>query len=123
MAVADRLAVVERFQSGQLFVVLLDQVGELVEQSAALAGVHLPPGAFLERLAGGLDGHVDVGLVPLGDLAMTSPVAGLSVSKVLPLTESTHLPSMSILVWRILTSRAVVRAGAVAVVMSNSSYA
>jgi hypothetical protein len=42
-------------------------------------------------------------LSPSATLAITSPVAGLSVSNVLPLVESTHLPSISILVCRILT--------------------
>ena len=45
-----------------------DQVGELVHQPAAVAGVHLAPGAGVERLAGGLDGQVDVGRIALGDL-------------------------------------------------------
>ena len=67
-ALADRLAVVERLELGQLVDVLLDQVGELVHQPAAVAGVHLAPGAGVERLARGLDGQVDVGGVPLGDL-------------------------------------------------------
>ena len=44
-------------------------VGQLVQQPAAVGGVHLRPRARLERLAGGLDGQVDVGLVPLGDPA------------------------------------------------------
>src|SRR5580765_5729086 len=44
-------------------------------------------------------------LSPSATLAMTSPVAGLRVSKVLPLCASTHLPSISIFVWRILTGR------------------
>ena len=67
-ALADRLAVVERLQLGQLVDVLLDQVGELVHQAAAVAGVHLAPGAGVERLAGGLDRQVDIGGIPLGDL-------------------------------------------------------
>ena len=67
--IAVGLAVVERFQGGQFFLVLLDQVGEFVEQSAALGGAHLRPGAFLERFARRLDGQVDVGLVAFGNLA------------------------------------------------------
>src|SRR5262249_55416399 len=61
--------VVERLQGGELFLVLFDEVGQLVEQTAALAGAQLRPGPFLERLAGGLGGPIDVGLVPLGHLA------------------------------------------------------
>ena len=67
-ALADRLAVVEGFELGQLVDVRFDQVGELVHQPAAVAGVHLAPGAGVKRLAGGLDGQVDVGGVALGDL-------------------------------------------------------
>ena len=40
---------------------------------------------WIKRLAGGLDGEIDVGLVAFGDLA-NSPVAGLMVSNVLPET-------------------------------------
>lgn len=45
---------------------LLDEVGELEEEAAALGGVHVAPG--LEGAAGGLDGDVHVGLVGLLDL-------------------------------------------------------
>ncbi len=64
----DRLAVVEHFQRGQFFFVLLDQIGQAIQQPAAVAGVHLRPGARLERLAGGGHGPIDVGRVPLGHL-------------------------------------------------------
>ena len=67
--IAVGFAVVERFQSGQLRAMLFDKVGELVEQPAALGGAGLGPGAFLERLASGFDGEIDVGLIALGDLA------------------------------------------------------
>ena len=93
--VGDRLAAVERFERGQLLGVLLDQVGQLEHEPAAVGGVHLPPGAGFQRLAGGLDGPVDVGLVAFGDLAMVSPVAGLMAGKVLPETLSSHLPPMN----------------------------
>ena len=98
-ALADRLAVVEGLELGQLVDVLLDQVGQLVHQPAAVAGVHLAPGApVVERLAGGLDGQVDVGGVPSATSAITSSVAGLTVSNVLPLTLSRHWPSIRSLV-------------------------
>src|ERR1041385_6639794 len=42
-------------------------------------------------------------LSPSATCVMTSPVAGLRVGKVFPLTESIHRPSTSILVWRIWT--------------------
>ena len=67
-ALADRLAVIERFELGQLVDVRFDQVGELVHQPPAVAGVHLAPGAGVERLSGRLDGQVDVGGVALGDV-------------------------------------------------------
>ncbi len=76
--VADGLAAVERLERGQLLGVLLDEVGELEHQPAALGGVHRRPGAGLQGRAGGLDGLVDVG----GGRRRrpgrsTSPVAGL----------------------------------------------
>src|SRR6188474_2542277 len=43
------------------------------------------------------------GASPSASWAITSPVAGLIVSNVRPLVESTHLPSISILVWRTFT--------------------
>ena len=64
----DGLAAVERLQRGQLLGVLLDEVGELEQQPAAVGGVHRRPRAGLQRLAGGLDGPVDVGGGRLGDL-------------------------------------------------------
>src|SRR2546430_16073402 len=42
---------------------------------------------------------------PSATCAITSPVAGLIVSNVRPLVESTHLPSMCIFVCRIFTGR------------------
>src|SRR5262249_24884208 len=59
---------VERLEQGQLLGVLLDQVGELEHEPAALGGVHLGPGALLQGGTGGLDGLVDVGSGGGGDL-------------------------------------------------------
>ena len=71
-------------------------------------------GPSLERLAGGLDGQVDVGLVALGDLAMSSPVAGLMVANVLPDELLTH--SLLIRSFVALTrTRLSIAAGAVAI--------
>ena len=67
-AVANRLAVVERFQRGQIVDFFFDQIGQAVHQLAAIAGVHLAPGAILERFAGGLHGQIDVGGIPFGHL-------------------------------------------------------
>ena len=53
---------------------------------------------------------------PSATWAITSPVAGLSVSNVLPLAASTHWPSISSLVWRTRTDVAA-EIGAVAVVI------
>ncbi len=65
---ADRLAVVERFQRGQLIEIFFDQVGQLVHQAPPFAGVHLPPGAMIKCLPGRGYGQIDVGGVPLGNL-------------------------------------------------------
>ncbi len=67
-AVANGLAVVEGFEHRQLVEILFDQVGELVEKAAALAGVHLAPGAGVEGLTGGADGEIDIGFIALGDV-------------------------------------------------------
>ena len=67
--VADRLAVVERFERRQLVGLFLDQVGQLVHQGAAIAGIHLRPRAVVERLAGRIDRRIDVGLVAFGHFA------------------------------------------------------
>ena len=69
MRIADRLAAIERFEGGELGGFLLDQIGELEQQSATLHGVHLLPRTGLQRLAGRLHRQVDVGLVGLGHLA------------------------------------------------------
>src|SRR5208337_1416329 len=68
-ALGDWLAVVKGLELGQLVDVLLGQVGEPVHQAAAIAGVHLAPGALavVERLPRGLDREVDVGGVAHGD--------------------------------------------------------
>ena len=69
----------------------------LCEQPAALGGVHLRPRAFLEGLAGRLDGQIDVGLVALGHLA--DGFAGGRVDRRERLARdavSTHLPPMNI---------------------------
>ena len=48
-ALGDWLAVVKGLELGQLVDVLLDQVGEPVHQAAAIAGIHLAPGALGRR--------------------------------------------------------------------------
>jgi hypothetical protein len=48
---ADRLSVVERFQRGQLAGLLLDQVGQFVDQTATVAGIHFRPGTVLEGVS------------------------------------------------------------------------
>ena len=67
-----RLAVVEGLQPGEFVVVLLDQIGEPVEQLAALRGGHAAPRAFLECGAGractALSTSACVGLGDLADL-------------------------------------------------------
>ncbi len=75
-----------------------DDVGELIEEAAAVAGVHFGPVAFFEGFAGGFDGAVDVLVVAAGDVGDFFFGGGWKVSKVLPDSESTHWPPMSILV-------------------------
>ena len=57
----DRLAAVAALQPGELLAVLLDQVGELGERPAALAGGPVRPAlALLERRLRRGDGAIDV---------------------------------------------------------------
>ena len=63
--VADRLAVVERFERRQFVGFFLKQIGELVHEDAAIAGVHPRPLAAVELGAGRFHRCVDVGLVAL----------------------------------------------------------
>ncbi len=62
----DGLAVVERLDGGEEVGVLLNNVGELVQEPAAVVGCGLLPGG-VEGLAGGGDGDVDILLGGLAD--------------------------------------------------------
>jgi hypothetical protein len=62
----DRLAGVDALDLGQLFLVLLDQVGQLEQQAPALVRGELRPGAAVEGAAGRLRGAVDVLLGAVG---------------------------------------------------------
>jgi len=66
-ALGDRLAVVERFQRGKVVDLLFHQIGQLVHDRPAVAGVHRRPGAALKGVAGCFDRQLDVFLVPFGD--------------------------------------------------------
>ena len=68
LRVGDRLAAVERLERGQLGGVLLDQVGQLEQQPAAIGGVHRAPGARFEGPPRRLDRLVDVGRAGRRDL-------------------------------------------------------
>src|SRR5204862_3339717 len=58
---ADRLSDVPAFEPSEFLAVLLDQVGELGERPAALAGRPIRPAlAIVERLAGRDDRSIDV---------------------------------------------------------------
>src|SRR5208282_1090094 len=61
------LAVVERLELGELFGMLLDQVGDLEQEAGARMRSQIGPLKVLEGLARVLDGLVHVGLVTLGD--------------------------------------------------------
>ncbi len=63
---AERLAVVQAFQLGQLVQVFVDQVADLVDDAAAGRRCHLAPRALVERAPRGLHRRVDVGGVAFG---------------------------------------------------------
>jgi len=65
---AKRLSVVERLQARQLIGVLLDQVGQAIEQPSSFGCGRLPPSPSLERGAGRFDGPLHVNCVGFGDL-------------------------------------------------------
>ena len=68
--VIERLPVIQRLQAGQVHPVPLNQLGQLQQEISSLRGVHRPPGAAqFEGLSGGLDSHVNIGLVALRHLA------------------------------------------------------
>ncbi len=88
----NRFAVVERFQLGKFVDVLLDQIGQTPDQTPALAGRHFAPwsAAIFKRLAGSVNGAVDIGCEKLRPTwVSTSPVAGLMVSNCLRSRRST----------------------------------
>jgi hypothetical protein len=63
---ADRLAVVERFQLGELVGVLEDEVTDLPDEPASVGLGHAAPWTVFEGLAGRAHGPVDVFGIPLG---------------------------------------------------------
>ena len=67
-AVADRLAVVQGFQGGKFFQILLHQIGQLEQHAAAVPRIHPGPGTGFKRLAGRFGRQVDIGGITLGDL-------------------------------------------------------
>ena len=97
---ADRLAVVQGFQLGELLQVLEHQVTEPPDQPAPLGGRHPRPRAAFERPPGGPDRDVDVHLVALrafGQQFTGGRVMGLEGLLGLAFT---HSPSMSRSSWR-----------------------
>ncbi|MNM58390.1 hypothetical protein D3C81_696210 [compost metagenome] len=67
LALADRLAAVQRFQHGQFVGVVFQQLGELQQHVLAVVRLHLRPGALFEHALGGGHGHVHVVDVAGGD--------------------------------------------------------
>ena len=67
--VANRLAIVERLKGGEFILVLFDEVGQAVEDTAAFRRAHAPPRSRIEGPARGGHGKVDVGLVAFGNIA------------------------------------------------------
>jgi hypothetical protein len=88
--VEQRLAGVLGLELAQLVGVRVDQLAELVHELARAARRHAPPGGIVERLARGLDREVHVSTPPIATRALMSSVAGLMVSKVLPLEAARH---------------------------------
>jgi len=64
--VADGLSVVERLDGGEGLLVLVAEIGELLEEDTTLVGGGELPGT-VEGLAGGGDGEIDVLLGTLAD--------------------------------------------------------
>ena len=73
----DGLAVVDRLELGEFLQILVDQLGQLPHQLAALGAGHARPRTFVEGAARRRDGTVDVLLVGLGDLGQHGPGRGV----------------------------------------------
>src|SRR6185369_1961699 len=63
----ERFAVVERFELREFFEVLLEQIGELPNELASFGGRHAAPGTFIEGIARGGNGEVDVSSIAFGN--------------------------------------------------------
>ena len=74
---ADRLAVVQRLELGQLVGVLEDQVADPPDDPAALRRAHPAPRALVERAARGPHSPVDVLGIALGDPGERLPGRGV----------------------------------------------
>jgi hypothetical protein len=88
--VADRLAVVERLEFGNLIGVAFEKIGELPNQLAAILRRGLRLGAGLEGAQWGFDGFVDIGCIGLGHSG--NHLTGRWVEHVEPLARSGVLP-------------------------------
>src|SRR4051812_25464165 len=69
------LAAVARFQLGEFLVASEDCFSELAHQTTALDRRHPAPGTFLERVAGGFNGRIDILLCASGYLGESPTVA------------------------------------------------
>ncbi len=63
------LSIVEGFEAREFVRVALDEIGELVQELAALGGAHLAPCAGFECGASGAHGAINVSGVGFGHLA------------------------------------------------------
>ena len=72
--IADRLAHVEGFQQGQLFGVLIHQVGKTDHDALALRRSHTRPNARLESGAGIRHGQLGIGQIAAGHQAEQASV-------------------------------------------------
>ena len=91
------LAIVQRFQVGKFFRMLLQQVGEFPDQSPALGCGHSAPGTIVERRARRLNGPLDIFAITFRDPRQHFTSGGvvrrksLSGSGLNPLSVDQHL--------------------------------
>ncbi|SEK09162.1 hypothetical protein SAMN05216550_117123 [Paraburkholderia tropica] len=65
---AQQFALIERFERGEFVAVLLDEIGELEQQTLACGGRQASPRIGFEGAARGAHGCVDVGVAGVGNL-------------------------------------------------------
>ena len=95
--VADRFAVIQRFESREFIEIRFHQVGEFIHQPAPIAGIHRVPGTGFKRGSSRFDCGIDIGGVAVGNLGNDGFVDRIDRGKALPtlgfspLTTDQHL--------------------------------